>query len=187
MRDAREQLLAAAERVLVRDGPRRLTSRAVTEEAGCAKGVLHKHFSDFDEFVAELVRDRMRLVVQRSDALERSVGSGSVSGNVSGALADVFATVAVAVVGLVVFRDDLRSRFREEQVGGVPVLREAAGMLGRYLEAERDAGRVAPEADTETLALVLVGSAHLLYAGGGRPADGELARIVDSVLEGAAG
>lgn len=38
IRDVREQLFAAAERVLLRDGPSALTSRAVTSEAGCAKG-----------------------------------------------------------------------------------------------------------------------------------------------------
>ncbi|HXP54279.1 MAG TPA: TetR family transcriptional regulator, partial [Streptosporangiaceae bacterium] len=55
--DPREQLFAAAERILLRDGPQALTSRAVTTEAGCAKGVLHRHFADFDDFLAELVRD----------------------------------------------------------------------------------------------------------------------------------
>jgi AcrR family transcriptional regulator len=55
------QLFAAAERVLLRGGPNGLTSRAVTTEAGCAKGVLHRHFADFDAFLAALVRDRGRL------------------------------------------------------------------------------------------------------------------------------
>jgi AcrR family transcriptional regulator len=42
IRDVREQLFDAAERVLLRDGPAALTSRAVTDEAGVAKGVLHR-------------------------------------------------------------------------------------------------------------------------------------------------
>ena len=59
IRDVREQLFDAAERVLLRDGPSGLTSRAVTTEAGCAKGVLHRHFADFDGFLAEFVLDRV--------------------------------------------------------------------------------------------------------------------------------
>ncbi len=59
IRDAREQLFDAAERVLLRDGPNGLTSRAVTTEARCAKGVLHRHFADFDAFLAELMLDRI--------------------------------------------------------------------------------------------------------------------------------
>jgi len=50
IRDVRAQLFDAAERVLRRDGPSGLTSRAVTAEAGVAKGVLHRHFDDFDAF-----------------------------------------------------------------------------------------------------------------------------------------
>jgi hypothetical protein len=45
--DPREQLFAAAERILRRAGPQALTSRALTTEAGCAKGVLHRHFAGF--------------------------------------------------------------------------------------------------------------------------------------------
>ena len=50
-----EQLFDAADRVLAREGPTGLTSRAVTEEAGCAKGILHNHFTDFDSFLVEFV------------------------------------------------------------------------------------------------------------------------------------
>src|SRR2546423_14869836 len=60
IRDPRQQLFDAAERILLRAGPSALTSRAVTAEAGCAKGVLHRHFADFDAFLAELVLDRIR-------------------------------------------------------------------------------------------------------------------------------
>jgi AcrR family transcriptional regulator len=56
LRDARQQLFDAAERVLLRDGPNALTSRAVTDEAGCAKGVLHRHFTDFDAFLTDLAQ-----------------------------------------------------------------------------------------------------------------------------------
>jgi AcrR family transcriptional regulator len=53
--DPREQLFGAAERVLLRDGPNGLTSRAVTAEAGCAKGVLHRHFADVDTLALTLI------------------------------------------------------------------------------------------------------------------------------------
>ena len=69
IRDAREQLFDAAERVLLRDGPHALTSRAVTTEAHCAKGVLHRHFADFDAFLAELVLDRIDRIGSQAAAL----------------------------------------------------------------------------------------------------------------------
>jgi AcrR family transcriptional regulator len=55
IRDVREQLFEAAERVLLRDGPDGLTSRAVTTEAGVAKGVLHRHFADVDALAPTLI------------------------------------------------------------------------------------------------------------------------------------
>ena len=69
LRDVREQLFDAADRVLLRDGPSGLTSRAVTDEAGVAKGVMHRHFDDFDAFLAEFVLDRVnRMDVQAAPA-----------------------------------------------------------------------------------------------------------------------
>src|SRR3569833_1160895 len=80
LRDAREQLFGAAERALLRDGPHALTSRAVTAEAGVAKGVLHRHFADFDAFLAELVLARLARLAAQAAALRESVGSGFVVG-----------------------------------------------------------------------------------------------------------
>lgn len=164
IRDVREQLFGAAERVLLRDGPEALTSRAVTEEAGVAKGVLHRHFADFDEFLAELVTDRAERVTAQAAALGDRAGTGTVIGNLADALTAVFESVAVAIVALVIFRDGLRARLRRTWPAGVPVLREAGQLIAGYLAAERDLGRVARDADVDTLAMTLIGAGHLLFA-----------------------
>ncbi|MET9896970.1 TetR family transcriptional regulator [Streptomyces sp. NPDC006465] len=187
LRDAREQLFAAAERVLLRDGPNALTSRAVTAEAGCAKGVLHRHFADFDEFLAELVRDRIARLDVQAAALCESAGTGTVDGNLTAALADVFGPPALGILGLVIARDALRARLRATTPTGLPVLTEAAAMIASYLRAERDLGRVVPDADVDTLALTLIGTGHLLFAGREGPSS-DLAgvrRTVGSVVAGA--
>jgi len=183
IRDVRDQLFDAAERILLRDGPSALTSRAVTTEAGCAKGVLHRHFADFDAFLAEFVMDRANRMAPRAAALRDAAGTGTVAGNVSDALAALFASVAVAIVPLVTFRDDLRARLRETWPAGVPVLTDAAEMIAAYLAAERDLGRVAADADVDTLAAMLIGTAHLLYAGRDeRPNPAALDKVVARVL-----
>ena len=165
LRDARQRLFDGAERVLLRDGPNALTSRAVTTEAGCAKGVLHRHFADFDTFLAELVSDRIARVEGQAAVLRGSAGTGTVAGNLTGALTALFGSVAVAIVGLVISRDDLRSRLRQATPVGVPVLTEATAMIASYLAAERELGRIANDADVGTLAPTLVGAGHLLFAG----------------------
>jgi AcrR family transcriptional regulator len=184
IRDVREQLFTAADRVLLRDGPNALTSRAVTTEAGCAKGVLHRHFADFDAFLAELVLDRIARLDDQAAVLHRSAGTGTVADNLTGALTDLFGSVAVAIVGLVTFRDGLRARLRQAGPAGVPLLAEAAVMIASYLAVERDLGRVASDADVDTLALTLIGSAHLLFAGreGTPPDAAEVRKIVTTIV-----
>src|SRR3954464_3667921 len=107
LRDVRAQLFDAAERVLLADGPSALTSRAVTTEAGVAKGVLHRHFDDFDAFLAEFVLDRVDRIAPQAAALRESAGTGSVVDTLADALAAVFGSAAVAIVPLVTFRDEL--------------------------------------------------------------------------------
>src|ERR1700753_3994886 len=93
LRDARQQLFDAAERVLLRDGPSGLTSRAVTDEAGCAKGVLHRHFPDFDGFLVDLVLDCAALLETKAEALRASAGTGLVTENLARALTALFGPV----------------------------------------------------------------------------------------------
>ena len=187
LRDVREQLFDSAERVLLRDGPHALTSRAVTTEAGVAKGVLHRHFADFDAFLAELIEDRIARLGRQAEALRQSAGTGTVAGNLTGALTELFGSVAIQIVSLLIFRDDLRARLRRTRPTGVPLATEAAAMIASYLSAERDLGRIAPEADVDTLAPTLIGAGHLLFAGrDGLPPDAaEVRKVVAAVLAGA--
>jgi AcrR family transcriptional regulator len=187
LRDAREQLFAAAERILLRDGPNALTSRAVTAEAGCAKGVLHRHFADFDAFLTELVLDRIGRIEAQGAALRDSAGTGSVVDSLADALTSIFGPVAVAVLGLVTVRDELRLRLRRARdVGGVPLLTEAAAILAEFLAAECARGRLAADADVDTLAATLIGTGHLLFADrdAGPPGAAEVRRVVATVIAG---
>ncbi|MBO0855502.1 MAG: TetR/AcrR family transcriptional regulator [Nocardia sp.] len=164
IRDPRQQLFAAAERILLRDGPSALTSRAVTAEAGCAKGVLHRHFRDFDDFLAELVIDRSTHIAEQGTALQARAGTGTVVGNLTTGLTEIFEPLAVTIVGLFTFRDGLRARLRPTWPKGFPLLTEATAMIADYLRAEREFGRLAADADVDALAPVLIGSGHLLFA-----------------------
>jgi len=164
IRDAREQLFQAAERILLRAGPTALTSRAVTTEAGVAKGVLHRHFADFDDFLAQLVLDRIARIDGQTAALLDAAGTGTVAGNLTGALTTLFGSVASSVVALVIFRDDLRARLRQAGQPGLPLVGQATAMIAAYLRAEQDLGRIVAGADVGILAPTLIGSVHLLFA-----------------------
>ena len=188
IRDARDQLFDAAERVLLRDGPNALTSRAVTSEAGCAKGVLHRHFTDFDAFLAELVTDRIARLDSQAAALRTSAGTRTVAENLTAALTDIFGSLAVGIVSLVISRDELRARLRQTRPAGIPLLTEATAMIASYLSIERELGRIVPDADVDTLAPTLIGAAHLQFAGreGLPPGTGAVRRLVAMVIAGVA-
>jgi len=170
----------------LREGPSALTSRAVTTEAGVAKGVLHRHFADFDGFLLDLVLSRADGVKAQAAALLALSGTGTVAGNLSTALTDLFGPVAVAVVALIISRDELRARLRRAVPAGVPVLSEATAMVAAYLGAERDRGRLVPGVNTSTLAPMLIGATHLLFADrtSPPPKPAVVRRMVEMVLTG---
>ncbi|NUP21495.1 MAG: TetR/AcrR family transcriptional regulator [Streptomyces sp.] len=185
--NVRGQLFEAAERVLLRDGPDALTSRAVTDEANCAKGVLHRHFTDFDAFLAELVLDRVGGIEDRTTTLCAAAGTRNVVDNLTDALRDLFGPVTVAILALITFRDGLRARLRDAGLTGIPLAVQGTAMIAAYLTAERDAGRLADDADIDTLAPTLVGAGHLLFADrtSAPPQTAAVRKMVTTVIVGA--
>jgi AcrR family transcriptional regulator len=185
LRDVRQQLFDAAERVLLRAGPAGLTSRAVTDEAGCAKGVLHRHFADFDAFLTDLVLDRAAQLEIQAMALRDSAGTATVADNLTNALSTLFGPVPVAIIPLITFRDDLRARLRQARPGGgIAILAQATTAVSAYLADECELGRIAADADIDSLTLSLVGGGHLLFADRdpGPPTRETVARLVTTVL-----
>lgn len=186
LRDPRGRLFDAAERVLLRDGATGLTSRAVTAEAGVAKGVLHRHFADFDAFLTELVLDRIAQVEARSAALREAAGTGTVADNLTEALMACFEPVMVSIVVLIIARDELRGRLRAAGTARFPLVGEGATMIAGYLTAERELGRLTPDADIDTLAPTLIGATQMLFTeqDDTPPEPAAVRKIVTTVLAG---
>lgn len=159
--DVREQLFAAADRVLAQDGPAGLTTRAVTAVAGVSNGVLHRHFRDLDEFLAAFVGSRLGAIADGAAALPGRAGKGSVADNLTDAAVAVFGTSAQALMGLVVAKPDLGSAL-EHAAGGAAGLGDIETRFAAYLDAEKKLGRIGPGADTATLAFTLLGTIHHL-------------------------
>ncbi|MEV5320345.1 TetR/AcrR family transcriptional regulator [Streptomyces sp. NPDC052687] len=185
--DVRERLFTAAERVVERGGPGALTSRSVTTEAGCAKGLLHTHFAGLDEFVAELCLDRFARTAAKAQSLSGLVGQGAVAQNLEAVAFALFDSGGPAISGLAMTRPAAAVRIREALEGGAPgfiAIREA---ITGYLKAEQGLGRVAETIDPDTVALAIVGTAHHLLMTGWpstpdpRPA---LARLVAAMMHG---
>ncbi len=99
------------------------------------------------------------------------------------ALPDLFSPAVLALIRLVIARDELRARLRAATGSRIPLVSESTAMVAGYLAAERDLGRVAADADIGTLAPTLIGAAHLLFTDAdGTPEPAAVARVVAAVL-----
>jgi len=107
--------------------------------------------------------------------------------HLTGALCELFGPVTVAIVALITFRDGLRARLRDGGLAGIPPATQGAAMIAAYLTAERESGRLAGDADVDTLAPTLVGAGHLLFADRSTapPQTAAVRRMVATVLAGA--
>lgn len=159
--EVREQLFAAADRVLHRDGPTGLTTRAVTAEAGVSNGVLHRHFRDLDEFLASFAASRFQAIADAAAALPVRAGHGSVTANLTDATVAVFGADAQALMSLVATKPELDLTM-EHATGGADGLGGIERHFACYLDEEKKLGRIGPGADTEALAFTLLGTAHHL-------------------------
>jgi len=159
--DIRDQLFAAAERLLLRDGADALTSRAVTTEARVAKGIMHRHFPDFEGFLAALVMTHIERIDAESSDLRAAAGLATVTDNLARALASALNPGALEIISLTCSRRELLSRLRLITPTGIPLAAEIVAMVAVYLTAERALGRIRLETDVEALAVLLVGGAHL--------------------------
>jgi AcrR family transcriptional regulator len=165
-----------------RTSGRSVVERAVTDEAGCAKGVLHRHFSDFDAF---LVLDRAAQLETQAGVLRGSAGTGTVADNLTTALTTLFGPIPAAIIPLITFRDELRARLRRAGPGGgIAILAQATAAISAYLADERRLGRIAVDADIDSLTLSLVGGGHLLSADRdtGPPTTADVNKLVTAVI-----
>jgi hypothetical protein len=108
-----------------------------------------------------------------------------VTGNLASALTTLFGPVPTAIIPLITFRDELRARLRQARPGGgTAILAQVTAAVSAYLADERDRGRIAADADIDSVTLSLVGGGHLLFSGQevGPPSTATVTRFVATVL-----
>ncbi|RDI69113.1 TetR/AcrR family transcriptional regulator [Nocardia pseudobrasiliensis] len=157
--EIRQQLFAAAERVIVRDGPGRLNGRAVTGEAGVATGLLYAHFTDFDGFLVAYAVDRAFVISAEAATLPPRAGGGEVTKNLCATLLAVPLDTVMASTRLLVARPELSVRVREA-LGDSIGLDAVEKYIAAYLSAEKRLGRLTSAATPELLGQALIGIVH---------------------------
>ncbi|MEU5870893.1 TetR/AcrR family transcriptional regulator [Glycomyces sp. NPDC047369] len=181
----RQHLFAAADTVVLREGPARLSGRAVTAEAGVATGLLHTHFADFDGFLAAYAVDRS-FTVAAAPAFGERVGTGEVAANLADGLAAVPGPELTALARLLAMRPDLTARIEDVLGAGGSGFDAIERAAAEYLAAEQDLGRLGAAADPASLALAAVSVLHRLVLAGPVDAD-RLRGAVAALVAGTAG
>ncbi|MEU5876649.1 TetR/AcrR family transcriptional regulator [Spirillospora sp. NPDC047279] len=153
----RDHLIATAGRIIAEHRTAGLTVRAIAREAGVADGVLYNHFADKEELLAYALCAHVGQVERDMGELP-APGTGTVEDNLRryvGHGLEMHRRIVPAFVGLF-SQPRVLARFAElgEQD------EDWRDRLYGYLRAERDLGRLAPEARVGAAARMIVGFCH---------------------------
>ncbi|WP_344921969.1 helix-turn-helix domain-containing protein [Streptosporangium oxazolinicum] len=162
-RSLREHLIAAAGRLMAQRGTAGLTVRDIAREARVADGVLYNHFAGKEELLALALHTHVQTVERELDEPPIRAGSGTVEDNLRVYLARglaLHAAILPSFAGLLA-QPEVLVRFANlpNPVAGGRGLRAD---LALYLRAERDLGRLAPDANPEAAATMIIGACHEL-------------------------
>jgi AcrR family transcriptional regulator len=160
----RDQLVAAAERVLRTRGLARATTKEIAREAGCAEGTLYLHFADKLDLVRAVHERLLPTFVELVGRLPERAGRGTVQGNLtelaSGAL-ELYRDLLP--LGSSLFADpELLGRYRGLLAARGAGPHRAWEPVAAYLRAEQALGRVATDADPAAAAALLLGACQQL-------------------------
>ncbi|MBQ1052616.1 TetR/AcrR family transcriptional regulator [Micromonospora sp. C51] len=158
--EPRQHLFAAAERLIATAGPSQLTSRAVTREGGVATGLLFAHFASFDDFLTGYAVDRSFQIAAVVAGLPDRAGTGTLDANLSETLLATPMITMLAVTRLFAYRPILTEAVEAVLGSGSAALSALERAVVGYLAAERHIGRLPAAADTEALAVAVVGVLH---------------------------
>ena len=193
----REDILAAAARIMRTEGYARATTKEIARAAGYSEAALYKHFQDKTEIFLRVLEEQLPGLAALLVRLDRRPGTGDVRENLEELVvtavrfyADSF-PIAVSLFSSRALLTAHRERVRE--LGRGP--RKPEELLTSYLAAEQRLGGLAPSAEPQAMAQLLLGACFqqgfLAAFAGEPPAEAELAdlarRLVATVLGATAG
>ena len=174
--DLHDALLAAAERVLEREGLPGLTLRAVAREAGVSHAAPTHHFGDLSGLLSELAAIGLRrLTAAQHEALE---AAGPRDGDRARAIARTYLRFGIAHPGLTVLMSR-GERLDTERPALRDAIAEASGVLDDFIASRHPAD----DADALTLAAELTAFRSLIHGFTVLFLDGRLDRMLASLPE----
>ena len=179
----RARLVAAARKIVLRDGARAMTMRAVAQEANCAVGLPYKFFANREEIVLEVIAIDLGRITKKLDAWVKKAGKGSIGGNL-----DQFATIFLsshvpALMQANQLDDELFMRKLEHATEESGIVRTFDDAVAEYLAIEQGLGRIRADIDTHAFGFLITGAIHNLVVAGSqypRPSRAALRRHLNA-------
>lgn len=136
----RDRILDAAAAVVVRDGSKGLTTKAIAAEAGLTEPALYTYFDSKDALCVAIARERIPCHRELAARITAQVGTGTVLGNLRAQAGDVLRYFLAAIPFEIMFWADPRLRAAGRDSTRAPDLLPPA--MERYLRGEEALGRV---------------------------------------------
>lgn len=157
---ARERILDAAHELMLTVGLARATTKAIAGAADCSEAALYKYFASKEELFVSVLRERLPQLAPLLDRLVADPGQRTVEENLTeiARRAALFYAESFPIGASLYAETRLKARHDHamQEMGTGPHL--PIESLDAYLRAERDAGRIAPDADTFAAASLLLGA-----------------------------
>jgi AcrR family transcriptional regulator len=156
----RDYILDSAVQVMHTLGLANTTTREIAQAAGLSEAALYKHFDDKTDLFLCVLRERLPDLFAALRELPNRVGQRTVRANLEDLtrVALAFYKDSAPFAASLFSRPELLARYQEHlrASGGGP--HRARDLLADYLRAEQRIGRVAPEANAQVAAMLLIGA-----------------------------
>lgn len=156
----RERILDAAAHVMRELGLAHATTKEIAREAGFSEATLYKHFQDKHDIFLGVIVERLPPLGTALMRATRNVGQATVHANleeVARAAID-FYSASFPMAGSMLAEPDLIARQRATNAEHGHGPDRPVRAVADYVRAERDLGRLRPEADPEAIAALLMGA-----------------------------
>lgn len=160
MPSTRDRILDAAAEVIAKHGLARATTKEIARATGLSEAMLYKHFEGKHDLFLHVLLERLPALSTAITALPGRVGESTVQLNledVATAAIDFYIAgfpMATSMFSEIALLKAFQSWLAERDTGP----HEPVNAVARYLQAERDIGRVRPEADATAAAALLMGA-----------------------------
>lgn len=156
----RARILDAAHDLMLTIGLARATTKEIAKAAGCSEAALYKHFASKEELFVAVLQERLPRLGPLLRRLAEDPGERPVEDNLAeiARLASHFYAQSFPIAASLYAETKLKRRHEDamQEMGTGPHVPIEA--LDAYLRTERDAGRIAPGADTFAAASLLLGA-----------------------------